>query len=239
MGTLLLAIDTATTCSSIAITRGNLEEGEVLASLSLNTRVTHSRRLLSSIERLLADIDLTWSDLGGIVVNLGPGSFTGLRIGLATAKGLAMASELPLYGLSGLEVLASRCISDLPIAACLDARKQEIYTSTYQWQNGRLVELSKPRVCAASTFVAGLSEATYVVGDGVKAYKSDFAGQDYVKHVPSPLHITSAETLGLCGGDLVVKGEVLDLDTVGPIYVRASDAELNLGIKVPTAPTQE
>lgn len=229
----LLAIDTATTCSSIAITRGDLHKGEVLASLSLNTRVTHSRRLLSSIEWLMGEVELTWKDLGGIVVNLGPGSFTGLRIGLASAKGLAMAADLPLYGVSSLEILASRVSSDKPICACLDARKKEVYSAQFSWQDGELVQLTENKVGPATTLVESLSEATLIVGDGTINYGEAFVDKEFVRLAPAALHITSAEALGLCGGVYKAKGESLDLASSTPIYVRASDAELNLGIKVP------
>lgn len=229
----LLAIDTATTCSSIAITRGNLRKGDVLASLSLNTRVTHSRRLLSSIEWLMGEVELTWGDFGGIVVNLGPGSFTGLRIGLATAKGLAMAANLPLYGVSSLEILASRVSTDKPICACLDARKREVYSALFRWQDGQLVQMTKNSVCPAEMVVENLTEPTFIVGDGTINYSEAFDGHGFARIAPSPLHITSAEALGLCGGTHKANGDSLDLASSTPIYVRASDAELNLGIKVP------
>lgn len=235
MDALLLAIDTATTCSSIAITRGNLQQGEVLASLSLNTRVTHSRRLLSSIEWLMGEIDLSWEDLGGIVVNLGPGSFTGLRIGLASAKGLAMAANLPLYGVSSLEILASRVSSDKPICACLDARKKEVYSAFFKWQDGQLVQITENAVWPATKMVESLREPTVIVGDGTINYSEAFEGHELARLAPAALHITSAEALGLCGGTQKAQGNALDLAASAPIYVRASDAELNLGIKVPAS----
>ncbi|HID03839.1 MAG TPA: tRNA (adenosine(37)-N6)-threonylcarbamoyltransferase complex dimerization subunit type 1 TsaB, partial [Desulfobacterales bacterium] len=88
----ILAIDTATSCSSVALASGGRFHGKVLGSLELDTKVTHSRRLLSSIEYLLKETELGWPDIAGVAVSLGPGSFTGLRIGMATAKGLVMAA---------------------------------------------------------------------------------------------------------------------------------------------------
>ncbi|MGL1930276.1 MAG: tRNA (adenosine(37)-N6)-threonylcarbamoyltransferase complex dimerization subunit type 1 TsaB [Desulfotalea sp.] len=228
----ILAIDTTSTCSAIAITSGDINDGKVLASLSLNTRITHSRRLLSSIAWLMEQVEIEWSDLDGIGVNLGPGSFTGLRIGMATAKGLAMAAELPMLGISSLDVLALRVVSEKTICTCLDARKKEVYACRYKWQDGTLVPCSEYSVLSMENLLDALNEETIFVGDGAVCYKQLIIDHKYASLAPSPLNAISAETLGLaCAGHLIA-GKDLDLANSGPIYVRSSDAELNLGVKI-------
>ena len=119
----ILAIDTATAATSLAITRGTRKKGEVIASLGLSSNVTHSRRLLTSIDWLMGEVELGWNDIDAIGVSLGPGSFTGLRIGMATAKGLATAAGVGLIGVSTLDALAAKCVTSRLVCAVLDARK--------------------------------------------------------------------------------------------------------------------
>lgn len=230
----VLTIDTATNCSSIAITEGGITGGNVLASLSLNTRVTHSRRLLSSIEYLMQQTEFSWDDLAGIAVSLGPGSFTGLRIGMATAKGLAMAADLPLLGVSTLDALASRCLSSKLICAVQDARKKEVYTACYRLEKGQLVRVTDYKVIDPSQLLEQLDEPVLFVGDGVKLYGELWQQNDdiSVELAPAALNTVSASTMGLIACDMLYKDNILDADNAVPLYVRASDAELNLGRKV-------
>lgn len=230
----ILTIDTATNCSSIAITEGGVSDGNALASLSLNTRVTHSRRLLSSIEYLMQQAEYNWSDLNGITVSVGPGSFTGLRIGMATAKGLAMAANLPLLGVSTLDALASRCLTSKLICAVQDARKKEVYTALYRFEKRRVERVSDYRVISPQLLVEQLEESVLFVGDGVKLYGELWQGSQNipVAFAPTALNTISASTMGFIGCDMLRDDNILDADNAVPLYVRASDAELNLGRKV-------
>ncbi len=90
---LILAMDTATGCSTVSLTRGTMVDGEVLACLSFSSKITHSRRIISIVDSIFQETETDWPTLGGIAIGLGPGSFTGLRIGMATAKGFAAASK--------------------------------------------------------------------------------------------------------------------------------------------------
>lgn len=229
----LLAIDTATSCSAIAFCQGDTTNGSVIASLSFNTKITHSRRLLSSIDYLMKEADLSWNDLGGVVVGLGPGSFTGLRIGMATAKGLVMAAHLSLLGVSTLDVLASRCVTDKLICATLDARKKEVYAAFYRRQEGRVERVSGLEVVAPHKLVEQIKEPVLFVGDGCRSYGDIWLENGIHEMAPAALSTISAESLGLYGGDLFKNGDILDPVTAVPLYVRASDAELNLGVKLP------
>ncbi|CAG0910967.1 unnamed protein product, partial [Cyprideis torosa] len=104
-----VALDTATRCSTIALTRGGIAEGEVLAQQSFCVSMNHSRKILKRVHFLLEEAGFRWSDVGLVAVGLGPGSFTGLRIGMATAKGISFAASLPLAGVSTLDALAATC----------------------------------------------------------------------------------------------------------------------------------
>ena len=231
MQPLILAIDTATPATGLALTRGTLAAGEVIASLGLSSNVTHSRRLLTSIDWLMAEVGVGWSDIDGIGVSLGPGSFTGLRIGMATAKGLAAASGIKLLGVSTLDSLAAKCVTDQLICSVLDARKKEVYAAMYKRDGeGLLSRISD--ICAVSPedLAAQITEPVMMIGDGAVVYREVFSKRlgDNLSIVPSALHEPAAPSLGLlCAKDLL-EDNCLDVGSAVPLYVRSSDAELNL-----------
>ncbi len=229
---LIMAIDTASNCSSVALTRGSVLGGQVLASLSLNSNVTHSRRLLAAIDWLLTETAIDWPVIAGLAVSLGPGSFTGLRIGMATVKGLATAIDKPLLGVSTLDALAMQCPGDRLICAVLDARKKEVYCCFYKCdQQGVPRRVSPIQVLSPQQLVQDISEPVLFVGDAVILYGDiwqDILGTYFVS-APRTLHYPCASALGLLAGEKLLQGQFLDPATAVPLYVRASDAELSLG----------
>lgn len=230
----ILALDTATPCSSVAITCGTRTDGEVVASLSLTGKVTHSRRLLSAIDWLMKESAISWPVIGGIAAGLGPGSFTGLRIGMATAKGLAAAAGTVLLGVSTLDSLAARCGFAGLICAVLDARKKEVYAAFYRCNRQGLTErVGEPAVLAPARLAAAIDEPVLLVGDGARVYGEVFRQtlRDKASFAPAALHHPSASSLGLLAGEMLERGELLDLAEGVPVYVRSSDAELNLARK--------
>jgi tRNA threonylcarbamoyladenosine biosynthesis protein TsaB len=129
----VFGIDTSTSCESV----GLIDDGEVISDYLLNLPVTHSERLLGAIEFVLREARCPIENIDGWAIALGPGSFTGLRIGVSTVKGLALATGKPVAGVSILDVLASQ-IAPTPHLICpiLDARKQEVYTAFYRYEEG-------------------------------------------------------------------------------------------------------
>ncbi|MBU1566695.1 MAG: tRNA (adenosine(37)-N6)-threonylcarbamoyltransferase complex dimerization subunit type 1 TsaB [Proteobacteria bacterium] len=229
--TLILSLETATPCSSVALTTGTRRNGEVVATLSLTGKVSHSRRLLSAIDWLMHESGVHWEDIGGIAVSLGPGSFTGLRIGMATAKGLAAGAGKVLLGVSTLDSLAAKCVTDRLICSILDARKKEVYAAFYRCNNEGLAEcVSTPVVLTPVKLAAAINEPVLLIGDGARVYGDVLQAmlQEKAMIAPAGLHEPSAASLGMLAGELLEKGLVLDLAEGVPIYVRSSDAELNL-----------
>jgi tRNA threonylcarbamoyladenosine biosynthesis protein TsaB len=228
---LILSLDTSTPCSSVALTAGTRKNGEVVATLSLTGKVTHSRRLLSAIDWIMQESGVNWPDICGIGVSLGPGSFTGLRIGMATAKGLAAAAGKVLLGVSTLDSLAAKCLTERLVCSLLDARKKEVYAAFYRCNKEGLTErVSEPIVLTPAALTEAISEPVLFVGDGARVYgdllRSMFKGKGQI--APAGLHEPSAASLGMLAGELLENGHLLDLAEGVPIYVRSSDAELNL-----------
>jgi tRNA threonylcarbamoyladenosine biosynthesis protein TsaB len=232
---LLLALDTATKCSTVALTRGTLIDGEVLACLSLSSSITHSRRIISSVERLFIDTETTWPDIDAVAVGMGPGSFTGVRIGMATAKGFAAAAEKKLVGISTLDALAAMCVTDKPIVVAMDARKKQVYTATYHYDNGpgNLTRIGEIKVVSPECVAKEIHEEVVIIGDGVITYGELWQKSlgDLAQFAPMHLHAPSASAVGLLCGARLKDGNCLGIGAAAPLYVRASDAELSLADK--------
>ncbi len=162
----ILALETATLAGSAAL----LEGGRVIGQSLLDVALTHSERLLAMVDRLLQDSGWDVAVLDALAVSVGPGSFTGLRVGIATVKGLAMSLGLPVAPVPTLDALASNLpFADAPVCPLLDARKGEVYLSLYRWNEDRMerqwdyLALSPPAVAER------LELPVIVVGDGVEA----------------------------------------------------------------------
>lgn len=222
----VLGIDTSTASGSI----GLIHDERVVSEYILNLSVTHSERLLDAIDLVLRKARYVLEDLDGFAISLGPGSFTGVRIGVSTVKGLAFATQKRVAGVSTLDVLASQ-ISPTPYLICpmIDARKGEVYTAFYRYVEENLLKRqSEYRAIAPEDLVKKIEERTIFVGDGVKTY-----GDDLRKSLPSlaifpsvPLHIPHGSGVARLGLELLQKGDFLDLATFAPLYVRPSEAEM-------------
>lgn len=193
---LILAIDNSTLYGNVALTS---PEG-VLAERSLLSRLTHSKRLLTVLDDILTESDLAWSDLAAVAVCLGPGSFTGLRISLATVKGIAMATNLPLIGVSSLDALAAQLpFAQHQICAMVDARKQEVYTAFYKSNNrGGVQRRSDHLVMGPEALATRITEPTIFVGDGVAVYGDELAKVlgDMALFAPKEIIFPRAATIG-------------------------------------------
>ena len=222
----VLGIDTSTRCGSV----GLIDDDTVLSEYLLNIPVTHSERLMGAVDLVLKEARLSMGELDAWAIALGPGSFTGLRIGVSTVKGLAFATQKPVAGVATLDVLASQ-ISPTPYLICpvLDARKKEVYTAFYRSDGGgSLNRLSPYRAIAPQALAREVKERTVFVGDGVKSYGG------YLRETlaslalfpPPSFHVPRGAVVAKLGHDRLQRGESLDLGTFTPIYVRPSEAEL-------------
>jgi tRNA threonylcarbamoyladenosine biosynthesis protein TsaB len=222
----VLGMDTSTSCGAV----GLIDDGEVISEYLLNIPVTHSERLLGAIEFVLKEARCPIENIDGWAIALGPGSFTGLRIGVSTVKGLALATGKPVAGVSILDVLASQ-IAPTPYLICpiLDARKKEVYTAFYRYEEGSsLKRQSDYQAIRPENLVKKITEPTIFLGDGVKTY-GDFLLKSLDSSAifpPAPLHVPHGSTVATLGFALLKKGEHLNLSTFSPLYVRPSEAEM-------------
>ncbi|MDH3881350.1 MAG: tRNA (adenosine(37)-N6)-threonylcarbamoyltransferase complex dimerization subunit type 1 TsaB [Desulfobacteraceae bacterium] len=223
----ILAVDTATTSCSVAI----VDKTSLLSEFTIDREETHSKHLMDMIKAVLRMAGLNFSDLDGFAVTRGPGSFTGLRIGLSTIKGLAVASEKPVVGVSSLEALAFQVSysRDL-ICPILDARKGEVYFSRHRFLNGHLKKQTKERVAPPDKAVDDLNESCLFVGNGALLYKEMILEKmgGLASIAPMIQNTIRASTMAYLSMAKFEKYDTDDIEKIMPYYIRKSDAELNL-----------
>src|SRR3990172_5297167 len=162
----LLAVESATLSGGVAL----LDDDRLLGEITLNIAITHSERLMSAVDRLLADCGLAPADLGGLAVSVGPGSFTGLRVGLATVKALAMALDLPVAPVPTLDALAARLsFADAPACPLPAGPKGEVYLSLYRWPGDGMAREWDYLALAPEAAAARPEPPVILLGDGVEA----------------------------------------------------------------------
>jgi tRNA threonylcarbamoyladenosine biosynthesis protein TsaB len=227
---LILSIETATGCGSIALTKGGINNGKLLAEATAQPEITHSRRLLGSVDWVMQATGLSWNELDGVAVSLGPGSFTGLRIGMAAAKGIVYASQKPLIGIQTLDAIALSCpVIDRPLWCLLDARKQEVYAACYQTGPLGLPEQCSPvEAIRPEKLLEKITGPALLAGPGLVEYHELFAAHKEVQLIPPTLSSPSAARLGFLAAEQLLLGKTADPATIAPLYVRASEAEVNL-----------
>ena len=219
----VLGIDTSTSCGSV----GLIDNGEVISDYLLNVPVTHSERLLRAIELVLREAGCPIEKLDGWAIALGPGSFTGLRIGVSTVKGLAFATGKPVTGVSTLDVLAWQ-IAPTPYLICpvLDARKKEVYTAFYRFEKSLIKRQSDYEAIKPEDLVRRIKEPTIFLG--ARSYRDFLLNSlsSFALFPSAPLHLSHGSMVAQLGRELLQRGECLDLPTFAPIYVRPSEAEM-------------
>lgn len=224
----VLAIESAALVASTAI----LNQGTVLAEYTLNTRLTHSQTLLPMINELLNKTELTGADMDAIAVSAGPGSFTGLRIGAATAKGLGMAWEKPLIAVPTLAATAYQ-FTDCRALICpiMDARRSEVYTGLYAFdERGVFQTLLGGRALPVEGLIEELLNRQAPVlftGDGLPVFGDLLKEKmgDLARLAPSHLSRPRAAAVGALGLEMLGRGETVSSGAFCPSYLRPSQAE--------------
>ncbi len=222
----ILGIETSTMTGSVAIST----EDQLIAEYTLNTKVTHAERLLTAIEHVVRSASLTIHDIDGIAVAKGPGSFTGLRIGVTTAKSLAYSLQTPIVAVSSLDALASHYLcSETLICPFLDARKKEVYTAFYRNTGTQIHRLSDYAVIAPNNALREIHEPVVLLGDGVAPYRKQIEETlGEFAYVADSAHLLPRGSLvAQLGGKRLLAGDSDDCFALAPFYLRKSDAEIH------------
>ena len=219
----LLAVDTTSRAGSIAL----LEAEELRGMVGFSTSAGHGGSLLPTLDRFLRELSVTLQKIDAFAVAAGPGSFTGMRIGIATVEGLAFATGRPVVAVSALEATAHRYrFRPGLLASFLDARRGEVFAALYRSDGSRLEPVGEPSCSNPERFLDRLPpEPVLVAGSGVVTYKdllSRRRGNDVQSADPS---FFLAEDVARIGRRLHQEGKDLPLGGIEAVYMRPSDAE--------------
>ncbi|MEN8264159.1 MAG: tRNA (adenosine(37)-N6)-threonylcarbamoyltransferase complex dimerization subunit type 1 TsaB [Nitrospirota bacterium] len=223
----ILALETATLAGGAAIVD---DSSGLIGEVRIDVKAAHSERLMPSVEWLLRASNLTIHDIDAFAVSIGPGSFTGLRIGLSTVKGLAYATGMPIVPVPTLDAFARAFpFSRYTICPMLDARRNEIYTALYRWEDGECRKIMPETAIAPADFLKGITEKIVLAGDGTGTYrqliidtlKSNALFAPYSRMSPSAVHVAEEAI------EKIRQGITADPVTLIPYYIRKSEAELN------------
>ena len=222
----ILAFESSAKAASAAI----LSDGQLLAEAFVNSGLTHSRTLLKLAEDLLHNCDRTVQDIDAVAVAAGPGSFTGVRIGVAAAKGLSWGRQIPCYGVSTLEAMVRNvALCDGVFCPCMDARRQQVYTAVYAVQGGNLsVLLADCAICVEElcAFLKKLEKPVFLVGDGASlCYNALGQNTPGLHLLPEHLRHERAAGVALCAQQQILAGQPGDAGALAPNYLRLSQAE--------------
>jgi len=222
----ILALETSAKAVSAALT----EDGKVLASGYQDTGLTHSRTLMPIVEHLFQNTGTTLADCDAVAVAAGPGSFTGIRIGVAAAKGLAFGADKPAVGVSTLAAMARNVsFSDGLIVCAMDARRQQIYNALFEAGDGELTRLTEDRAIALAELVEELRgdpRPITVVGDGARlAYDYLNANDIPCRLAPPHLVMQNAASVALEAEVLAREGKLVSAQELEPVYLRPAQAE--------------
>jgi len=224
----ILAVDS---CSQVA-TCALLVDDVLISEFVLNDKKTHSIKLLPQIEQMLLVTGLDVCDIDYFACTVGPGSFTGQRIGVSTIKGLAHATDKPTVGISSLEAMAHNIThTDLLICPIMDARREQVYTATFKWENGDLFYIENDRAMALADLLVELKDKPVIfLGDGVPVFK-----QKIVETLGESAHFAPDHLLHLRGGSVafcakkyIEQGKICDYNNLQPTYLRLCQAEREL-----------
>lgn len=222
----ILAFETSAKAGSVAL----LEDDKLLGENYCNTSLTHSQTVMPMAEHLLKTCGCTPADVQAVAVAAGPGSFTGIRIGVAAAKGYAWGAEIPCYGVSTLEAMALQLgVKNGYVLPVMDARRQQVYNALFRVTDGVMQRLCPDRAISLDDLkneIKNLSEPVFLVGDGsglcYNTLGCDLPG--LVLPEEHRLHQRAAG-VGLAAWKAICAGETGDAAALQPNYLRLSQAE--------------
>ena len=223
----ILAIDSSGLVATVAI----LEDDQTIAEYTVNYKKTHSQTLLPMLDEIVKMTEFDLSTIDAIAVSGGPGSFTGLRIGAATAKGLGLALDKPLISVPTVDALAYNLYGNTGIICpIMDARRNQVYTGLYRFENGEFQVVEAQMAISVQELVEKLNqyeETVTFLGDGVPVYGKDLKNELQVECRFAPAHMNrqSAAAVGALGMQYYQAGKIETATEHRPDYLRVSQAE--------------
>ncbi|MCI0454096.1 MAG: tRNA (adenosine(37)-N6)-threonylcarbamoyltransferase complex dimerization subunit type 1 TsaB [Candidatus Dadabacteria bacterium] len=221
----VLGIETSTSSGSVAL----IEDEKVIGQFFLNIGPAHSEKLLTMVDLLFKEVGIDKNEIEGIAVSIGPGSFTALRVGISTAKGLAFTLGIPVVGVSSLEVLSHNLLfTPFMICPMIDARKKEVYAALFRYSDSKLDRMSDDSINSHEKICERIAEKTIFIGNGALLYRDlliDSIG-DLALFCPFDFNFPKASNCALIVSSKLKNGRKDDLAALAPQYLRKSEAEI-------------
>ena len=219
----ILAIETTGAVASCALVCAD----RTIAEFSVNNKLTHSQTLMPMIDQMLSSADFNKGDIGLVAASCGPGSFTGLRIGVAAAKGLAFGLGLKIVPVSTLDALAYNVLTwEGIIVPIMDARRNQVYTALYDCVGGKITRLSEYMACDVDEIIDTVRETgknAIFLGDGAIAFRDKIAADGFCV-APNISLLQSAASVGAIALE-IASDAAIDANKFEPFYIRPSQAE--------------
>lgn len=215
----ILGIDTATDVCGVALT----EDARLITEIRSNFKRAHAEKLIDAIARVLDDAAVTLKNVQAIAISIGPGSFTGLRIGLSTVKGLAFANQIPIVTVNTLDALAFQAIySTDQICSLIPAQANEVYTACYLAENFRLRQTCDYRLLLLEELKDYFDRKTLIVHSSVKNLSTALERIEpgLITIAPDSLSLLNGVTIARLGYDKIIKKQFADVATVEPYYLK-------------------
>lgn len=229
----ILALDTSAKAASVCLA----QEDKIIGEFFIDTALTHSQTLISMTEQLCKNTQMPFDEIDAIAVNAGPGSFTGVRIGVAAAKGLAFAKNLPCVSVSTLESMAYNLLgSDCVVCAVMDARCAQVYNALFRISGDRVERLCDDRALSLTDLMLDLQqykEKVVLIGDGAEIC-ADFIGDSLANVFLAPMNnrIQKASSVACAAFEELSKGHTLSPAKLMPVYLRLPQAQRELNQKM-------
>lgn len=228
---LILSVDSSATPASVCL----LENGKILADYYLNSGLTHSQTLMAMTESVLQISGRSASDIDVYAVNSGPGSFTGVRIGVSAVKGLAYASDKPCVAISTLESMAYLFFGQSAyICACMDARRSQVYNAVFRVDNDTIERVCDDRAIAVDDLIRelrALNSPVILVGDGAHLV-FEATDDPLIRLAPEHLRYQRASATAFAALEKYNRGETISPAALMPSYLRLSQAERERNAKL-------
>jgi tRNA threonylcarbamoyladenosine biosynthesis protein TsaB len=224
----ILGVESSATSASVSV----VENGKVIALESSNTGLTHSQTLMPMVESILKKSDVTINDIDYIAVSNGPGSFTGIRIGISGIKGLAAPENKPCFEVSTLESIAENFRGfDCTLCAVMDARCNQVYNGIFKIQKGEITRITEDRAVLVSQVEKELEEIDgkiFIAGDGAKLFETFAQENQQVTIAKEPLRFQNAVGTALVAERLCKASKGVSHLELKPLYLRLPQAEREL-----------
>ncbi|MDE2848337.1 MAG: tRNA (adenosine(37)-N6)-threonylcarbamoyltransferase complex dimerization subunit type 1 TsaB [Gemmatimonadota bacterium] len=219
---IVVGLETSSTIAGIAVIR----DRQVMAEASQELGGVHAEKLPGMLERIMGDLDVQWSEVEGFAISIGPGSYTGLRVGLSLVKGLAYVTKRPVAAVPTLDAIAFQVpCCRYPVHVLTDARRGQVYEARYDTSGGWPERQTEFRVGPLEDVLASIEDKVLLVGSGVDAYRPDIVAVlgERACFPPSGTGRLMASSTAFLGMDRLKRGEQSDLNTLEPLYLRKTD----------------